>query len=180
MGTLGLLCTNLSRGYLWDAVRVEGGAYGAFASASVTYPVFSCASYRDPNLVPTLERFAAGLKQAATALEQAAVDDSIVATIGQIDKPKAPHAKGFGETCALLLGRTREFRQTMRDAVLGATPASVMAKAAEILRARESAITVLGSADALDKAAVSGLKLIREKLTETGKGSAEGEEEVEE
>jgi Zn-dependent M16 (insulinase) family peptidase len=66
-----LLARNLYTGYLWDKVRVEGGAYGGIASYS--FPVFGCASYRDPNLTQTLKAFEAGLRETSN-LDQDKVD----------------------------------------------------------------------------------------------------------
>jgi hypothetical protein len=60
MGEFFLMSRNLATGYLWDKVRIEGGAYGGMAIVSSSHPVFSCASYRDPNLVRTLDSFQAG------------------------------------------------------------------------------------------------------------------------
>jgi Zn-dependent M16 (insulinase) family peptidase len=164
LGTLNLISANLSRGFLWDKVRVEGGAYGAFASIGSTYPVYTCASYRDPNLKRTLAAFEAGLRYAEQDIDAAGVDESIIATIGQMDKPKGPHGYGFAETCALLLGRTPELRQQSRDAVLGATSAAVRKKAREILDAADTALTVLGSAESLAVAQKEGVMMEREPL----------------
>jgi presequence protease len=163
-GTISLMSQNLSRGFLWDKVRVEGGAYGAFASMGSTYPVFTCASYRDPNISGSLRAFEQALSYAATQIDADSVDGSIVGTIGQVDKPRTPHAQGFSETCALLGGRTKEYRQQVREGILGATPEIVKTKAREILDARSSAITVLGSAAAFDTAKAEGVVLEREPL----------------
>lgn len=47
----------LRTGYLWDTVRVMGGAYGGFSRFSPSSGLFSCLSYRDPNLGKTLENY---------------------------------------------------------------------------------------------------------------------------
>lgn len=166
LGLLSLLGMNLSRGYLWDKVRVEGGAYGAWASVGSNYPVFGCASYRDPNLTYTLESFEGALRYAAEQIDTASVDESIVGTIGRVDKPKTPHGYGYGETRNLLLGRSREYRQRVRDGILRATPELVRKKAAEIIQAAQTSVAVLGSASAFDKAAGEGVALQREQLLE--------------
>lgn len=163
-GLLGLLGQNLSRGFLWDKVRVEGGAYGAFASMGATYPVFTCASYRDPNLGRTLKAFDQALQYGARELDGASVEESIVGTIGQIDKPKSPHARGYGETCAALLGRSKEDRQRSRDAILGATVDTVRGKAREVLDSTATAVSVLGSKASLAAAADDGMQLTVEPL----------------
>jgi Zn-dependent M16 (insulinase) family peptidase len=45
----------LRTGYLWDNVRVMGGAYGGFCNFNPNTGLFSFLSYRDPNLHKTLQ-----------------------------------------------------------------------------------------------------------------------------
>jgi Zn-dependent M16 (insulinase) family peptidase len=164
MGPLFVLAKNLSTGYLWNKIRVEGGAYGGMALVATGQPVFSCASYRDPNLLSTLNHFEAGLALVAKGLDADSVDQNIIATIGRIDAPKTPHEKGFGETVALLCGRSREYRRQLRDSVLRATSETLRQKAMQLLDEKETAVTVIGSASAFDQAEKEGLQLTREKL----------------
>jgi presequence protease len=161
-----LLARNLSSGYLWDKVRVEGGAYGGMAMAPGGHPVFECASYRDPNLGQTLFHFEKGLQQVAAGLDPATVEQSIIGTIGRIDAPHTPHQKGFGETVALLCGRTPLFRQAVRDSVLSASPESMKDTAQRLLNNPQTAVTALGSAAAFDNAEKEGLFFRREALLE--------------
>ena len=168
MGQFFLMSRNLATGYLWDKVRVEGGAYGGMAVVSSSHPVFSCASYRDPNLVRTLDNFQAGIEKMAKGLSEEEVDQSVIGAIGRIDQPRSPHGKGFGETVALLAGRTPETRQQIRDAVLNSTPDILAKRAGQLLDEKGSAVTVLGSTDAFDNAEKEGLKLNREQLLENG------------
>jgi hypothetical protein len=163
-GLLYLLARNLYTGYLWDKVRVEGGAYGGRVFYSTAHPVFACASYRDPNLSRTLDHFIKGLAATARGLESGVVDQSIIGAIGKVDTPQTPHGKGFSETVALLTGNTVEFRQAIRDSILQATPDALAQVAQRILEAQPSAVTVLGSAAAFDAAQAKGLVLKREKL----------------
>jgi hypothetical protein len=163
-GLLYLLARNLYTGYLWDKVRVEGGAYGGRAFYSTAHPVFACASYRDPNLSRTLDHFKQGLAATARGLESGVVDQSIIGAIGKVDAPQTPHGKGFSETVALLAGSTVEFRQAIRDSILRATPDALARIAQRILEAQPSAITVIGSAAAFDAAQAEGLAFKREKL----------------
>jgi Zn-dependent M16 (insulinase) family peptidase len=165
-----LLSRNLSTGYLWDKVRVQGGAYGGMAMISGGHPVFACASYRDPNLSSTLSHFEKGIAEVAAAatsasgLDEAAVDQSIIGTIGRIDAPRTPHEKAFGETVSLVCGRTPELRQQIREAVLSATRESLGATAQELLDNRHTAVTVLGTAPAFDKAEKEDVFFAREAL----------------
>jgi Zn-dependent M16 (insulinase) family peptidase len=163
-GLLFLMARHLSTGYLWDKVRVEGGAYGGMSSMSIAHPVFACASYRDPNLAATLAHFEKGLASIAKGVEQAALDQSIIGAIGQIDHPKPPHGRGFGETLDRLCGYTPEARLRLREAVLSATPEKLRKTAQKILDTKESAVAVLGSAAAFDGAEKEGVKFEREPL----------------
>ena len=43
--------------WLWDRVRVVGGAYGGFCSFDSTSGHFSFGSYRDPNLAKTIANY---------------------------------------------------------------------------------------------------------------------------
>jgi hypothetical protein len=164
LGRLLLLSRNLSTGYLWDKVRVQGGAYGGMAMISGGHPVFACASYRDPNLSSTLSHFEKGLEEVAAGLAPDAVDQSIIGTIGRLDAPRSPHEKGFGETVAILCGRTPEFRQQVREAVLSATSKDLAVAARELLDNRHSSVTVLGSTSSFDKAEQEDTYFVREPL----------------
>lgn len=163
-GILFLMTRLLSTGYLWDKVRVEGGAYGGMASMSITHPVFSCASYRDPNLFQTLKHFELGLKEIAQGISTDKVDQSIIGTIGRIDSPRTPHGQGLGETVDLLIGNTPEYRQNLRDAVLSATPESLKKASEKILNSPKRAVTILGNSASFDKAEKEGLSIVRESL----------------
>jgi len=164
IGQLSVVSKNLSTDYLWNKVRVEGGAYGGMAMLSSGHPVFSCASYRDPNLASTLGHFESGLKAIASGLDAAAVDQSVIATIGRIDTPRTPHEMGFGETAALLCGRDRELRGRIRESVLEATPKDLARQARLLLDENDTAVTILGTSSAFDAAQKEGVQLRREAL----------------
>jgi presequence protease len=164
MGRFLLLSRNLSTGYLWDNVRVRGGAYGGMAIVSFGHPVFACASYRDPNLSSTLSHFEKGIAEVAAGLDEAAVDQSIIGTIGRIDTPRSPHEKGFNETVAILCGRSPQFRQQVREAVMNATVENVGAAARELTDNHHTSVTVLGNASSFDKAEKEQVFLAREAL----------------
>ncbi len=163
-GRLLLMGKILTAGYLWDKIRVEGGAYGGMSSVSVSHPVFSCASYRDPNLLTTIKHFREGLKQIADGLPQNVVEQNIIGTIGTIDTPLPPHSRALRESIALLTGNTPEFRQKLRNAVLSAQAKDLALLSQSILDSKEYALTVLGSSAAFEKAEKEGFFLKREPL----------------
>ncbi len=165
-GLYALLARHLSTGYLWDKIRVEGGAYGGIASFSTAHPVFHFASYRDPNLLDTLQRFEESLEETARGLDPDAVDQSIIGTIGRIDKPKTPHGRGYAETMALLAGRTEQWRLRLREGVLDAGVRELKNCAEALLADKGSGTTLLGSASALDGIDRRTIALTRETLVE--------------
>lgn len=154
----------LSAGYLWDKVRVEGGAYGGMSSVSISHPLFSCASYRDPNLATTINHFRTGLEQIASGLARSVIEQNIIGTIGHIDSPLPPHAKGLNESISLFIGNTPLFRERLRSAVLYANSDGLAAAAASILASDEHATTILGGAAAFEEAARAGVICNREPL----------------
>lgn len=56
-GQASVVARFLRTGYLWDTVRVMGGAYGGFTKFNPVSGLFSCLSYRDPNLQKTLDNY---------------------------------------------------------------------------------------------------------------------------
>jgi len=56
-GSFSVIAKYLSTSYLWDHVRVLGGAYGASCSFGVDSGRFLFTSYRDPNIVDTLTAY---------------------------------------------------------------------------------------------------------------------------
>jgi Zn-dependent M16 (insulinase) family peptidase len=64
----------LSLNYLWDNVRVVGGAYGGFARFSETTGRILFLSYRDPNLINTVKIY----DDAGENLKQSEINDDII------------------------------------------------------------------------------------------------------
>jgi len=54
-GATGVIRRYLSDTWMWDKVRVQGGAYGGFTSLNPDSGMLAMLSYRDPNLLGTLE-----------------------------------------------------------------------------------------------------------------------------
>ncbi|MGD9202278.1 MAG: insulinase family protein, partial [Chitinispirillia bacterium] len=165
IGQFYLLSRYLSTDYLWDKVRVEGGAYGGMANVSGTHPIMSCLSYRDPNIQYTLNSFKNGFHHVTSQISRKELTQSIIGTIGNIDQPRAPHNKGFGETLALLCNRTPQIRQEIRTEILNCTSDLLKEKAHQILDTYENtAITVFGNTQAFDNFEKEGFGINREPL----------------
>lgn len=150
-----LVITNFLRTtWLWEKVRVQGGAYGGFCRFDPNSGIFNYLSYRDPNLLGTLDNYDAAsrfLKQ--VDLNDDAITKSIIGAIGQMDAYQLPDAKGYTSMMRHLIGITDEFRQQMRDEVLSTTPADFRAFA-EVLEQvnNKGLVVVLGSPEAIAQA----------------------------
>jgi hypothetical protein len=140
--------------YLWERVRVQGGAYGGFCVFDPRSGVFTYLSYRDPNLLSTLENYdgaAAFLNHLdETRLNAEEQTKSIIGAIGELDAYQLPDAKGFTSMARFLLGESDEYRQRIRDEVLSTTLKDFR-QLGQVLEqmARAGQVVVLGSQDAL-------------------------------
>ena len=120
-GALRVLKVILSYDYLWQNIRVKGGAYGCMSGFSRVGDCYF-SSYRDPNLAKTNEVF----EKTTEYLENFEIDERdmtkyIIGTISELDAPLTPSAKGYRSLSAYLSGLTREMAQKEREEIIGAT-----------------------------------------------------------
>lgn len=138
--------------WLWDHIRVQGGAYGAFCILDRISGVLTLVSYRDPNLVQTLDIFDRSAQfLAEKTLSKDELSKSIIGAIGDLDSHMLPDARGFVSMIRYLTNDTENLRQQMREELLGATTAHFKAMSS-ILRAvaEEGVVKVLGSSTAME------------------------------
>ncbi|MCU0734293.1 MAG: insulinase family protein [Methylotetracoccus sp.] len=144
----------LNTTYLWERIRVQGGAYGGSCAFDPLSGAFSFLSYRDPNLSATLSAYDGAAdfirSHRPDALE---VERTIVGVIGALDAYMLPDAKGYTSLNRYLTAMTEERRQQIRDEVL-ATTASDFARFEEVLDdvARCGRVVVLGAPQAIEQA----------------------------
>jgi Zn-dependent M16 (insulinase) family peptidase len=155
----------LRMAYLWEKIRVQGGAYGAFSVFDDTSGVFTYLSYRDPNVAATIGNFdkaAAFLKGLdSSRLSDNELTKAIIGAIGDIDAYQLPDAKGYTSMMRYLTNRTDTLRQKTREEVLSTNGEDFIAFGEVLEKAAESeAIAVLGSQNALESANV-GLKVTK-------------------
>lgn len=140
--------------YLLDRIRIQGGAYGAGGSYDRSTGLFITTSYRDPNLLRTLDVYdemATFLQE--TALDPATVERAIIGTIGDMDAYQLPDAKGYTALVRYLTSVSDEYRQQIRDQVLATTPSDFVAFAEAAAALRDHGrVAVLGSAEAIEAA----------------------------
>ena len=131
-GALKVMKVIMGYDYLWNNVRVKGGAYGcmnSFSKVGDSYLV----SYRDPNLEKTLEVY----RGAAQYLKEFTADERtmtkyIIGAISDMDLPLSPSAEGGRALTSYLAHETYEDVQKERDAVLTADEEKIRGLAAYV------------------------------------------------
>jgi Zn-dependent M16 (insulinase) family peptidase len=153
-----LVVNNLLRtSWLSEKVRVEGGAYGGFCSFDHITGQFTFLSYRDPNLLGTLDNYdgsAAFLK--GLDLSEAEITRNVIGTVSDLDAYQLPDAKGWSATIRDLIGETDENRQRRRDQVLGTSLQDFRAFGDVLAAANATGqVCIVGASDAVEKANAS-------------------------
>merc|ERR1712194_193072 len=153
----------LRTGYLWDHVRVMGGAYGGFCTFSPFSGFFSFLSYRDPNLSKTLDIYDAAGDAVIAAADQMKNDpemlsQAIIGTIGEMDGSLGPDMKGYTAFQRWLVNESPETRQRFRDQVIDTKPEDFEEFGNRLKSMKEPSIAVVSSQSAFEAAEKDGKK----------------------
>lgn len=109
----------LQTAWLWEKIRVQGGAYGGMCAFDQRSGTFSFASYRDPNLESSIEVYQqTGQFLQELKLDEAELTRALIGAIGQLDSHLLPDAKALTSTKRHLIGYSDDQRQQFRDQVL--------------------------------------------------------------
>jgi len=152
-GSTMVITRYLRNTWLWERVRVQGGAYGSFCMFDRFSGTLTFVSYRDPNLLKTIENF----DRAADFLRSADLNEdelakAVIGTIGDIDTHMLPDTKGYVSMLRHLTGDSDEIRQRMREEVLATTAEDFKAFADELDAVRERGLVkVLGAQGAIEE-----------------------------
>lgn len=120
-GALKVLKVMMGYDYLWNQVRVKGGAYGCMCSFYKNGDGYFV-SYRDPNLDKTIQVY----EQAAEYIKHAKLDERtvtqfIIGAVSELDTPMTPATKGLYSLGGYLTGLSMERVQKERDELLSVT-----------------------------------------------------------
>ena len=131
-GALKVLKVMMGYDYLWNRVRVKGGAYGcmcSFGKSGDSYFV----SYRDPNLEKTVDVY----EKAAEYVEGFEADERtmtqfVIGAISELDVPMTPAAKGLYSLTGYMTKLPFASVQREREELLAATPEDIRGLAGHI------------------------------------------------
>ncbi|MCD7981777.1 MAG: insulinase family protein [Clostridiales bacterium] len=124
-GSLRVFRSIMNYEYLWQNIRVRGGAYGCSCNVGRTGDIYF-SSYRDPNLSRTLDVYR-GVTEYLRDFDADERDMTryVIGTFSDMDAPLSPAAMGRRSLLARLNGTTFEMIQRDRDEVLAADCQSI-------------------------------------------------------
>lgn len=129
VGPMSVLETILRYEYLWIRIRVQGGAYGAFANFFDDGNMIFC-SYRDPNLVKTYNVY----KELPEYLRSFTLSDRemrkyIIGTMSGLDLPMTPALRGPRAMGIYFSGANIADKVEFRKQVIACKPEDIVALA---------------------------------------------------
>lgn len=151
-GAWAVAANALSYDYLWNEIRVKGGAYGCgFRAAGERQTAFY--TYRDPAIDPSIERVErAGAWLGSFEPDEAAFEGFIVSCVSGMDAPVKPYALTKRRNTTYLAGLDPHAREERRAQMLTATPAELRSLGADVTRiAAESPTCVFGGREVIAK-----------------------------
>ena len=150
-GAMYLAAAILSLGYLWNQVRVQGGAYGAGLTVDRAGNIYTC-SYRDPTPGRTLKADLGLADYLRDFVEKGdELDKYIISSLNDLNPLLSARSKGGIADVRYLMGYTKEQAEKIRKQVLYVTPEELMASCDWLeVFAREGTTCVVGHQQALD------------------------------
>ncbi len=151
-GTWGVAATVLSYDYLWNEIRVKGGAYGC-GFRTIADRQLSFYTYRDPAIDPSIERIAeAGSWLGNFEPDAQDFEGFIVSCVAGHDAPLKPYALTRRQNAEFFTKRPVHWREELRADMLAATPEKLRALGDDISRvAQEAPICVFGGRDVIER-----------------------------
>ncbi|HUX39545.1 MAG TPA: insulinase family protein [Rectinemataceae bacterium] len=142
-----VLMHHLTRGALWDELRVRRGAYGASAWLESLEGVACFSTYRDPSPAQSIGWFREALFAAASGSGMDSAMESVIGASGRDLKPLLPEERSAVDFRREIFGITDELRQEKRDGMLACTRADLEAAAGRLAASMEGLSSVLISGE---------------------------------
>lgn len=122
-GACSVVKTAVNSDYLYQQVRVRGGAYGCRCNFGGLGDKLTFSSYRDPNLKRTDDVYSKTGKFVREAeLDESELTKYIIGSFAQIERPLSPSVKISRSLTAYMTGDTNEALNTRRAQMLDITP----------------------------------------------------------
>ena len=151
-GALQILKVILSYEYLWQNIRVKGGAYGCMSNFNRIGEGYFV-SYRDPNLKRTLDVYEGVVDYVKNfTVSDRDMTKYIIGTMSNLDQPMTPSAKGERSMNLYMNKVSAEMIREERNQILGADVEDIrgLAPLIEAILS-DDAVCVVGSETAIEK-----------------------------
>ncbi|MBR0302239.1 MAG: insulinase family protein, partial [Clostridia bacterium] len=151
-GSFKVAANILSLSYLWDAVRVKGGAYGTGLAVTPGGVMF-CYSYRDPSPASSLEAYGGCADYLRELVESGESLDKYIISAGSSGDPlQTPRAEGATADLLILSEISDEERAARRREMIETEPADLLlfADALDNMASGGTVCVVGGGADSVD------------------------------
>ena len=148
---LHVLAAYLRNGFLHQAIRERGGAYGGGAGQDANSASFRFFSYRDPRLQETLDDFDKAIDWVLNGNQpDHQLEEAILSVIGTMDKSTSPAGEAKQAFYNELFGRTLEQRMAFRRQVLATSRDDLRQVAAQYLQPEQASIGIISNKSALE------------------------------
>ncbi|MBQ9690914.1 MAG: insulinase family protein, partial [Eggerthellaceae bacterium] len=150
-GTASVLNSAMTLDYLWDEVRVKGGAYGTGFSRGVSgAAIFH--SYRDPHIDETLRRFdGASVWLEQKEFSEDEIEGYIVSAVAKMDAPAKPKTLAARATRRFFTNTPATHAEEVRAEALTTSSHALRAYAQELaLVAERGPVCVFGNKDIIE------------------------------
>ena len=125
-----VLSHQLSTGPLWEDIRMQGGAYGAYATCDGLEELYNFGTYRDPNPFRSQEAFTRILaERAANPMDEDSLEKAIIGSYGRETRPQTPSTKGGADFNRFLYGIDMSHREKRLQALLAVSEADLVSAA---------------------------------------------------
>lgn len=151
-GALKILKVIMGYEYLWNNIRVKGGAYGCMSNFGRTGESYFV-SYRDPNLVKTIAVYEGAPKFISEfEADERTLTKFIIGAISDMDVPLPPAAKGSRSLGAYISNLSYEEVQKERNEVLTVTQEDIrgLSKYVDAMM-KDDCICVVGNEAAIEE-----------------------------
>ncbi len=151
-GAAKVLASAIRYDYLWNEIRVKGGAYGSLYVHRRNGNL-ALSSYRDPNLQKTLDVY----KALPDYIEDLQVPEEeltkyIIGTMSPLEQPKSAASKGLTALNRLKSGLTAQDIETLKEEILAAESKDFRQLAANFREALdEYTVVVIGNKSDIEK-----------------------------
>ena len=147
-GALRVLSTILSYDYLWNEVRVKGGAYGCGCQGGASGKV-GFYSYRDPSPYASIDTFGRSAEYVRTfCAGEEAIDKYIISTVAASDPLLSPRSMGRMLDADHFSGISDADRQRIHEEILHSRKADLLTYASSLeAMATDNALCIVGNID---------------------------------